>query len=343
MAPPVPRSVLIVKLAAIGDVVMALPMVTALRAQDPDTRITWLCGKTAAPLVACVEGVDECIVVDDVAVLSGNKARKAQAVMAAWSALRGRRFDLAITAHSDLRYRMLAARVRVGERRWLGERGARPRLVPGRYFGDEYVRLVTGIDDGTATPVAPPRVRAELDPVVAATLASLEGRRLIALAPGGARNPARDNPLRRWPLESYATLARRLVADGDAVLLTGSDHDEWIRPAFAGIGVIDLVGATTLPGLAALYARCTALVTHDSGPLHVARLVDAPVVALFGPTAPATILREASRARTLWPGVSLPCAPCYDGQNFAACASNRCLQLITPEAVAASVDALAAP
>src|SRR6185369_12050322 len=131
MAPPVSRSVLIVKLAAIGDVVMALPMVTALREQDPETRITWLCGKTAAPLVACVEGVDECIVIDDVAILSGNKARKAQAVVTGWSALRGRRFDLAITAHSDPRYRMLAARVRAGERRWLGERGSRPGLVPG--------------------------------------------------------------------------------------------------------------------------------------------------------------------------------------------------------------------
>jgi heptosyltransferase-2 len=342
MGPPVPRSVLIVKLAAIGDVVMALPMVTALRAQDPDTRITWLCGKTAAPLVACVDGVDECIVVDDVAVLSGNQAQKAHAVMTGWSALRGRRFDLAITAHSDPRYRMLAARVRANERRWLGERGPRPRLVPGRYFGDEYVRLVTGIDDGTATPVAPPQVRATLDAIVAAKLAPLEGRRWIAIAPGGARNPARDNPLRRWPLENYAALARRLVADGDAVLLTGSDDDDWVRRAFAGIDLTDLIGATTLPGLAALYARCTALVTHDSGPVHVARLVDAPVVALFGPTAPATILRASARTITLWPGVALPCAPCYDGQNFAACASNRCLQLITPDAVAASVNALVA-
>ena len=66
----------------------------AARAGSRTTRITWLCGKTAAPLVACVDGIDECIVVDDAAVLSGNPARKAQAVMSGWSALRGRRFDL---------------------------------------------------------------------------------------------------------------------------------------------------------------------------------------------------------------------------------------------------------
>ena len=340
MAPPVPRSVLIVKLAAIGDVVMALPMVTALRAQDPASRITWLCGKTVAPLVKIIDGIDECVVVDDVAVLSGNQAQKAQAVMMGWSALRGRRFDLVITAHSDPRYRMLAARVRAVERRWFGERSGRPRHVPGRYYGDEYVRLVTGVDDGNATRYAPPPVRATLDADVEQRIAGLDGRRMIALAPGGARNPARDNPLRRWPLEHYVVLARQLVAQGHAVLLTGSADDAWIRPAFAGIDCVDLIELTSLQGLVALFARCAAIVTHDSGPLHLARLVDAPVVALFGPTVPATILRESTRAIALWPGVALPCAPCYDGLSFAACTSNRCLQMLLPDTVAASVRAL---
>ena len=342
VAPPVPRSVLIVKLAAIGDVVMALPMVTALRAQDADTKITWLCGRSAAPLVERVEGIDECVVVDDVAILSGNRAQKTQAVMAGWSSLRGRRFDLVITAHSDPRYRVLGARVRARQRRWLGEHGERPRLVPGRYYGDEYVRLVTEIDDKSAIRFAPPPLRATLDAAVASRINALAGRRLIAFAAGGARNPARDNPLRRWPIENYATLARQLAAAGDAVLLTGTADDEWIRAAFADIDVTDLIGATTLPGLAALYARCAAVVTHDSGPLHIARLVDARVVALFGPTMPITVMRESPRAVSLWPGVALPCAPCYDGQDFADCASNRCLQLLTPAAVAASVNALVA-
>jgi heptosyltransferase II len=337
-----PRSVLIVKLAAIGDVVMALPMVTALRDQDPGTRITWLCGESVAPLLKCVEGIDELVSIDDVAVLAGTQAQKAQAVMAGWSALRGRRFDLVITAHSDTRYRMLAARVRAKERRWLGERRGRPRVVPGRHYGDEYVRLVTGLDDGTARRFAPPPVRVTLDAAVAERIAALGGCRLIALSPGGARNAARDSPLRRWPLANYVTLAQRLTADGNPVLLTGSEDDAYIRDAFAKIEVADLIGATTLPGLAALFARCAAVVAHDSGPLHIARLVDTPVVALFGPTSPATILRESPRAIALWPGVALPCAPCYDGQNFAVCASNRCLQLLLPDAVAASVNTLVA-
>ncbi len=337
-----PRSVLIVKLAAIGDVVMALPMVTALRAQDAGTRITWLCGSTVAPLLECVDGVDELVAVDDVAVLAGNRARKAQAVMAGWAALAGRSFDLVLTAHSDPRYRVLAARVRARERRWLGERGSRPRLVAGRYHGNEYVRLVTEIDDRDAVAYPPPALRVALDPEVARRIEPLAARPLVALAPGGARNPARDNPLRRWPVERYAALATLLARLGHAVVLTGGADDAWIRPAFAQVDATDLVGATTLPGLAALFARCAAVVTHDSGALHVARLVDAPLVALFGPTLPSSVMREAPRAVALWPAAALPCAPCYDGRNFAACESNRCLQLLAPETVGAAVAALRA-
>ncbi len=216
---------------------------------------------------------------------------------------------------------MLAARVRGAERRWLGERGGRSRLIPGRHYGDEYVRLVTGVDDHHAVRFTPPPVRAALDATVAERIGDSTGN-LVALAPGGARNPARDNPLRRWPLERYAALAEVLAAKGCTVLLTGS--------------------SATLPGLFALYARCAAVVTHDSGPMHLARLSGAPVVGLFGPTLPATFLRESARVIALWPGAALPCAPCYDGIAFAECSDNRCMQLIEPADVAARVDALLA-
>ena len=111
----------------------------------------------------------------------------------------------------------------------------------------------------------------------------------IALAPGGARNPARDNPLRRWPLERYAELARLLTANGDAVLLTGGDDDAWVR---AGVRRRRRHrphrARRRFRGSRRSSRRCAAVVTHDSGPLHIARLVDAPVVGLFGPTAPST-------------------------------------------------------
>ena len=87
------RTVLIVKLAAVGDVVMALPMVTALRAEDPDIRITWMCGQKAAPLVRLVEGVSEVVSVNEAAMLAGSFFAQVVAVMSAWRHVRVRRFD----------------------------------------------------------------------------------------------------------------------------------------------------------------------------------------------------------------------------------------------------------
>ena len=111
-------------------------------------------------------------------------------------------------------------------------------------------------------------------------------RPLIALAPGGARNTLRDQPLKRWPLEKYAEVAERAVDFGWGVMITGAPSDEWISPAFRKIPVIDLVGKTTITDLVSVYNCCDAVVTHDSGPMHLAALAGAPLVALFGPTDP---------------------------------------------------------
>src|ERR1700681_973549 len=107
LSPPVSFNALIVKLAAIGDVAMALPMVTALRAQHPGCRIAWLCGESVRPLLECVDALDELIVADDRALLAGPRRRQIAATLALWRQLAGRHFDLVLTAHADPRYRRL--------------------------------------------------------------------------------------------------------------------------------------------------------------------------------------------------------------------------------------------
>jgi heptosyltransferase-2 len=341
---PAPYHALIVKLAAIGDVAMALPMVSALRAQQPGCRIAWLCGTSAGPLLACVAAIDELIVADERALLAGSSRERIGATLAVWKRLAGRRFDLVLTAHTDPRYRRLTLPVRAARRRALAAGTAQRGIVPGRYHGDEYVRLVTGRDDYRAQAFAPPVLDAALSADLRTRLAAGNGRArpLVALAPGGARNAARDNPLRRWPLASYGALAGMLDARGFQIVLTGAPDDAWTRAAFAALPIIDLVGRTTLPELLALFRACAAVVTHDSGPLHVARLAGAPRVALFGPTDPAAFVGERTATVVLWPGSDLPCSPCYDGRDFAACADNVCMQRITPQAALDAVLALTA-
>lgn len=329
--------ILIVRLAALGDVAMALSVLPAIDVEFPGAHITWLCGKAAAPLVEATGRVSEVIAVDETSLLAGSWARRMVALCGTWHRLAGRRFDLIVTAHPDPRYRYLTIPVRTRERRGFTRRaGERPWPVPGRYHGDEYARLITR-KEGPAGDHAPlPVMPLPLPESLRARLDSLPAGR-VALAPGGARNVLRDTPLKRWPLPAYADLARRLTGRGLAVVLTGSDSDRWVLDAFRDIETLDLIGETSVLELAAVFAACTAVVTHDSGPMHLARLARAPLVALFGPTSPGEFAPTDSRTVILWGGARLACRPCYDGKRFADCRDNLCMQDLSPARVEAEV------
>lgn len=338
------RIVLIVKLAAIGDVAMALPMITALRARDPDVRIDWMCGRVVAPLLRRVKHISEVIPVEETGMLTGSPGRKALAVAAAWRAVAGRRYDEVFIAHSDQRYRMLGWSVHARSRRWLGDNANRGGMVPGRSHTEEYVRLVTGTDDYRAMAYPPPAIDIALPADLAERIqnANPARRPLVVITPGGARNVARESPLRRWPLDRYAELASSLDALGCKVVLAGARTDGWIRAAFRQSGALDLIGATDLPALVALMRVSSLVIGHDSGPLHLARLAGTPVVLLLGPTPPTMFFREESRVSVLWPGRSLPCAPCYNGHDFAPCQNNVCMQMIDVRTVLDQATAILA-
>lgn len=324
--------ILIVKIGAIGDAAMALSMVEAARAEQPDVHITWLCGRTVEPLLRSYGRIDEIIVADDARLLRGNLWDKVAVLAGVWAKLFLRRFDLVVTGHADSRYAWLSRSALAKERRGFGKDGDRSGPLRGRYHGDEYARLVTDREGPDVPKRRPVRL---LPPLKKETQEALEvaPRPWVALAPGGAQNLLRDDALRRWPIGHYVELARRLREKGAGVILTGSESDHWVRRHFEGERVLDLVGQTSLEDLIALYGRCRVVVTHDSGPLHLAALSGAPVLALFGPTTPSEKVEEGGSAVVLWGGEDLSCRPCYDGKNYAACFRNLCLEKIEVERV----------
>ena len=331
--------VLIVKIGAIGDVVMGLPMIGATRALDAGAHVTWLVGSTARPVLDLVEGLDEVITVDDGALFGGSPVRRLQAMMRVWRHLGRRKFDLVVTAHTDWRYRMLTCFTRARVRRGLSRLG-RGASVRGRYAAVEYARLITGSDGPGKVPLFPPHSASWPNPPFLAAA----GRKTVIIAPGGARNALRDDPLRRWPTESYASLARDLLEAGCQVVLVGAPHDVYVRPSFGGIEVVDLIGRTSLSELASVVRMADVVVTHDSLALHLAVLAGSRAVALFGPVLPMercppdeTLFTSAGdappptqrRLHAVWGGQGLKCRPCYDGQNFAVCGRNECMREIT--------------
>jgi heptosyltransferase-2 len=311
---------LIVKLAALGDVVMASALVGAIRARDANAHVTWLCGRGVASLVARFDGVDEALAVDEGALLTGGLVSRASALSSLWRTLARRRFDMTLIAHADPRYRAALGLARLGEvRRLEARRPGHVLPIPGRYFGDEYARLLDGRPSHGPIPGHAPLARVR-------GLGTSGPRDGVVLVPGGARNVLRESALRRWPVERYREVAGALLGAGHRVTLVGDANDRWVRPWFQGLRIDDALGTRDIGGTLELLATAALVITHDTGPLHLAMLAKAPTLALFGPTMPTQFVYPLGLVEAFWGGADLACRPCYDGREFAACANNLCIQ-----------------
>jgi heptosyltransferase-2 len=328
--------ILIVRLAALGDVAISSALTERIRAERPGSHVTFLTGQSYAPIVRLYEGVHEVLTVDERALLRGSAMARAGVLAGLWPELLRRRFDRVLLLHVDSRYRVLVAPL-ITTRVHMLNRDSHGEMIPipGRWLGDEYARLLDGRQN--VGPIERRYGMADVRPRIPHRQTG--NRRIVALVPGGARNVLRENGLRRWPVQHYADLAERLIADGYDVVLLGGNEDEWVLPAFEGISVHNEIGKLDLLGTLSLMHSSALVVSHDTGPMHLARLVRAPLVALFGPTNPRELLWSDESVTVIWGGAELACRPCYDGREFARCANNVCVSSIAPAEVHEAVTA----
>lgn len=309
------KRVLIVKIGAIGDVIMSLPMLQFLKDTEKNVHITWVCGEIPAEILSGVGLVDEVITVHEQRLFKGSFFQKIAELLKIWKKLGARCFDLIVIAHVDLRYRLLTL--------WLrGKKRSTLRKSKG-FHSLEYLRLITDRED----------LRPSMPIWKKPLPEKLQKHLIVVLAPGGAKNILADNPLRRWPIENYVMLAKDLIDQGIKVILIGAASDGWTESYFADLDVENLIGKTSLSDLIGILAHCDLLITHDSGPLHLAKLACCPVIALFGPTDPRNFVEESEMMHVIWGGEKLACRPCYDGKQFAKCSHNQCMREISPEQV----------
>lgn len=145
-------------------------------------------------------------------------------------------------------------------------------------------------------------------------------------------------PLRKWPLEFYGDLARRLLLDPElyiaciGIASEKPDAQGVIRAA-ASDRVIDLTGETTLRELVVLFELSRLLITSDCGPAHIACLSPVPILIFFGPETPTLFAPLSPRVKIL--SEDYACSPCVSIYNhrLSPCTNNLCLQSITPDTV----------
>jgi len=183
---------------------------------------------------------------------------------------------------------------------------------------------------GTRRPAATPTPRLTLHPAeVSRVLGRLrldQAQPAVALCVGAEYGPAK-----RWPAAHYAEIARRLAAAGVRAWLLGGPNDMAIGAEVARQApqAVDLTGRTSLTEAADLLAAARAVVTNDSGLMHLAAALGRPIVALYGSSSPEFTPPLASGVVIL--SESLPCSPCFE--RVCPLGHFKCLNDLSPDRV----------
>jgi len=163
----------------------------------------------------------------------------------------------------------------------------------------------------------------------------LEKKKVITIAPGGAKNVAADDDIRRWPVENYIMLIKKIKRQNIKVILIGGKEDKSIeQKILKEVDCLSLIGKSNLKQSAAIMNLSDLVICNDSGPMHLAASVNKYIISIFGPTSPIEKAPLHKESISLWNPVG--CNPCFDlwGRYPKNCPYNKkCLKSITPEIV----------
>ncbi|HZC81745.1 MAG TPA: putative lipopolysaccharide heptosyltransferase III [Nitrospiraceae bacterium] len=281
------NNILIIKLRYIGDVLLATPTVRAIKAARPEVRVTMMVNRGTEDVLSGNPDVDAVMVLD-----KGSLTAQSRLI----AGLRGRQFDTVIDLTDGDRSAFLAwitgAPVRIGfndEHRWRGRYYTEvvpPRPgVQHRIDRDLEALKLVSIQAGSKNPQLwlMPEEKNSAD-LLLDQLGVQRSQSIVILQPGARYW------FKAWPPERFAELADHLTSQyGCQVLIGGSEQDldlaQQIRQMTKSSPVI-LAGRTTIKQFAAVANKAALFVGSDSGAMHIASAVGAPVVALFGPSNP---------------------------------------------------------
>jgi heptosyltransferase-1 len=301
------QRLLIVRLSAMGDVIHTLPAVHALREAFPQAHIGWLIEERWAellcaprvprrgmrsasrPLVGEVHSVN-------LKAWGGSpfSISTVQRVATVWNDVRDQRYDVAVDLQGAMRSavltRLSGARVVYG--------AANPRESPaslwytrkvvarGRHVIEQNLSIAQALCEHPETSV--PDISRDFphDPQAEARI----GQRLAEHGLGDfvILNPGAGWGAKRWPVERYGEVARKLADQGvRSILNYGPGEEELVSAAEAASGGTARALSCTISELIALTRRARLFIGGDTGPLHLAAALRVPVVAIYGPTDPA--------------------------------------------------------
>lgn len=324
------EKILIIGPAWIGDMVMAQSLFSLLKQRSADARIDVVAPAWTEPLLTRMPEVAESFFLD--------VAHGELALARRWRLgrrLRERHYDRAIVMPDSFKSAIVAyvaaARRRTG---FLGEyrygllndvRRLDKKQLPRRV--DRYIALGLEPGEHPPNPIPYPRLQAS---AANAEAWLARHRRPVPESPVlGICAGAEHGPAKRWPASYFAEVANSRLAAGWNVWLFGSEKDAAVTGEIQALTrgrCLDLAGLTTLGECIDLLSITTAVVTNDSGLMHIAASLERPLVAIYGSTHPGYNPPLSDRAKILYLGIS--CSPCYE--RTCPLGHLKCLREIEP-------------
>lgn len=361
MPAPPPRRILVILLSEMGSLVLAEPMFRRLRDRHPAAEIHMMLFKRNRQLLDLLGVVqpEHVITIRDDSL--GNLIQDLwQAIRRMWAV----RFDAVVDCElfsriSAILSALSGARTMVGFHRHTQEGLYRGSFMtspvpynPYRHLSHQLVTLADAIDspthprgkdgsprDAYVPPVFEPEP-GELDREVGALHRDhpvAAGRSIVMLYPSGGLLP-----IRAWPIEHYAQVAKALLAEGHVVAVIGMPDDRALADRLRAMcgndpNLLNLAGYTrSVRHLMTLFHRASLLITNDGGPGQFAAMTPLHTIVFFGPETPALYRSWSPNAHAFF--TQLPCAPCltaYNHRSSPCDGDNQCLKRIQPAEVIA--------
>ncbi len=331
-----PARILVVGPSWVGDMVMAQSLYRELRRIEPQCRIDVLAPPWSVAVIARMPEVSDAI---ELPVGHGEFGLKRRWRVA--RELAGRGYHRAIVLPRSLKAALVpwlaGIPVRTGFRgefRYGLINDIRP-FDPARLDQTvkRFIALAPADPDAAMPSVSVPQLRVdgENQAGLIARFGLASDRSVVAMMPGAEYGEAK-----RWPVDRFAALARRLEQDGHVVIVLGSGHEKPLGDRIAAASdsgrIHDLCGSTSLADVVDLLALADVAVTNDSGLMHVAAAVNTHVIAIYGSSSP-RFTPPLTEARTVI-HLDLQCSPCW--QRRCPLSHLNCLNGITVDAVYAA-------
>ncbi len=308
-----PQNILVIHFGQMGDVILSLPALQAIRGKFPDARITALLGKSSAMVARLADVFDEEIIVDRIELRDGNKLRSIGEIRRIIADVRRRKFDFIIDLHSLSETNLLGflsgARTRLyanRENRSLDFFAKFPTKPPledkSKHITDRYLEVLIPLGIENAPRFTAIRSQESDAEKVKELLRAqnAENEKLVGVFPGAG------HPSRRWSLENFARLSRLLIEGAEPpriIVFLGPEETE-LRGAVEQIFPEKTVifDKLSIPELVAAASCLSVLVSNDTGVAHLGAIAGTALVLVMDERAPTTYLPLTEKIRVVRSG-----------------------------------------